>query len=832
MAWRSLWRDLRAGGLRLLVVAVVLAVGALTAVGFFADRLGVGLQRDAAQLLGGDVVVASDQPTAPALLAQAQALGLASASSVSFPTMARASETQGGASRLVALKAVEPGYPLRGSLLLAGLPGQPAQAARAIPARGQVWVDAAVLDALGLTVGDQLLLGDSSLRISHTIVQEPDRGSGFLSFAPRVMMQQADLAATALVQPASRLSYRFAVAGQAQPVRQFLQAAEAQIARAGLRGTRIESLESGRPEMRQTLERAENFLRLVALLAALLSAVAVALAARAFAASHLDDCAMLRVLGLSQRRIAASYCLEFVLVGLLASALGLALGYVVHHGFVYLLAGLVQTQLPPPSWRPLVLGLGMGLTLLLAFGLPPVLQLAQVPALRVIRRELGGLRPASVLVLLLGILGFGVLLLAASDDLRLGLITVGGFAGAVLLFAALASLAVWLLRRLVRQSSAPRALVLATRQLAARPLAAVLQVSSLAVGLLALLLLVLLRTDLIASWQQATPADAPNRFVINILPEQGPAFRQFLQDAGVRDYDWYPMVRGRLVAINGQPVVAQAFAEERARHLVEREFNISYSSALPSHNTLAAGEWSSGEADTLSVESGIAQTLGLRLGDTLSFDMAGVTSQARITSLRQLDWGSLRANFFVLYPHALPPELHATYLAAFRAPEQPGFDKQLTQQFPNTTAVDLGQSLAQLQQVLGQVVRAVEFLFVFTLAAGLLVLFAAVGASRGERARELAIMRALGASARLLRQVQNVELLGVGLLAGLLAAAVAALVGAALAHYVFDFRWAVSPGVLLVGALAGAGLAWAAGWWSLRGLLRQPVAQSLRQGAD
>ncbi|RZA15233.1 MAG: ABC transporter permease, partial [Lysobacteraceae bacterium] len=303
LGWRTLWRDLRAGELRLLVVAVTLAVAALTAVGFFADRLNGGLARDARQLLGGDVVVATDNPPEAAFTERARALGLQSITTLSFPTMGRADDAKGGASRLVALKVVQPGYPLRGNLTVAEAPGQPAVRTQDVPAPGQAWVDAPLLDALGLAVGDALLLGDASLRITRVIVTEPDRGGGFMTFAPRVMIHEADLAATHLVQPASRINYRFAVAGVDRDTQSFATWAAAETKKPGARGMRVESLESGSPQMRRTLDRAEQFLSLVALLAALLSAVAVALAARGFAASHLDDCAMLRVLGLSQRTI-------------------------------------------------------------------------------------------------------------------------------------------------------------------------------------------------------------------------------------------------------------------------------------------------------------------------------------------------------------------------------------------------------------------------------------------------------------------------------------------------------------------------------------------------
>ncbi len=830
---RSLWRDLRAGELRLLIVAVTLAVAALTAVGFFADRIKGGLQRDARALIGGDAVVSSDKPTPEAILAKVRELKLDSVNNVSFPTMARATEGQGGSSKLVALKAVESGYPLRGQLKVSSSPDTPEQATREVPAPGSVWVDANLLDALGLKVGDSLLMGSSSLKVAQIIVVEPDRGAGFMNFAPRVMMNRADLAATALIQPASRITYRMAVASNDQrAVKEFSDWMAAKDKAGEYRGLRLESLEGGRPEMSSTINRAEKFLNLVALLAALLSAVAVAIAARGFAARHLDQCAMLRVLGVSQRNMAASYILEFALIGLFASGLGVLLGFAVHFGFVMLLAGLVESSLPAASIWPVLFGLGMGLTLLAAFGLPPVLQLAQVPPLRVIRRDVGGLKAASGGVLLLGIAGFAALLMAASRDVVLGGIAVGGFLAAVLLFAGMSYLAVRLLRKSVNETTAPRWLILATRQISARPAYAVVQVSALAVGLLALVLLVLLRTDLISSWRKATPPDAPNRFVINIMPEQSKDFVRNIEAQGVKKYDFFPMIRGRLVAINGKATTPEAFTDDRAKRLVDREFNLSHAAKQPAHNIVTSGKWTEEEKDAISVEEGIAETLKLKMGDSLTFDIGGVQVTSKITSLRKVDWGSFRANFFVMYPVSKMPEVPATYMSAFKAPEARGFDNALVRQFPNVTNVDMSLTINQVQRVLDQVIRAVEFLFGFTLLAGLVVLFAAVTATREERTREFAILRAVGARSQLLRQVQRAELAGVGMLAGVLASIVAIAVGWALAKYVFEFTWTAAAWVVPASGVLGALLALAAGWWGLREVLNTPVMNTLRRAAE
>jgi len=675
-----------------------------------------------------------------------------------------------------------------------------------------------------------LLLGDARLRVAGVIRNEPDRGAGFLSFAPRVMLAQADLAATGLVQPSSRVTYRFALAADdARSLKRFTTTASAMIEQAHWRGVRVESLESGRPEMRQTLDRASKFLKLVAMLSALLAAVAVALAARDFANRHLDDCAMLRVLGQPQGRIALAYTLEFGSVGLLASLVGVALGYALHHVFVALLAGLMMVSLPSASLWPGLLGLALGLSLLLGFGLPPILQLAAVPALRVIRRDVGNLKAGSLLVMSAGVLGFAAILVALSADIKLGLIAAGGFAVALAVFALLAWLSVKLLRRLVPDAGAPRWLLLATRQVAARPVFAVLQVSSLAVGLLALALLVLLRTDLISSWRQSTPADAPDRFVINIQPEQGPAVRELLERAGVKRFDWFPMIRGRLVAINGAEVRSGRYGEERAQRLVEREFNLSHARDLPAHNVLTQGAWTPDSKAELSVEDGLAKTLGLKLGDQLRFDVAGVSIEARIGSLRRVDWTSMRVNFFVMFPRSEMPELPSSLIAAYKAPPGGALDRELSRDFPNLTSVDVSAQIAQVQSVLDQVITAVQYLFLFTLATGVIVLLAAVSSTREARTREFALMRALGASSRLLAQVQRAELLGVGALAGILAGLMALAISAVLAWQVFDFAWQPNLLVPLASTVVGALLAQLAGWWSLRGVLTRPVVQTLRE---
>lgn len=850
-AWRALWRDARSGALGVLVLAVVLAVAAVSSVAFFASSINNSLQRDASAMLGGDVVLNSRSAIPPDLIEKAHALGLQSALSMDFPSMARVDaplDDWDAATMLISLKAVEQIYPLRGELVSST--GDTKHADTGAPATGTVWADATVLQQLGLRLGDVMQLGDSRLRVVRTIVQEPDRGVGFSTLAPRVLVNMADLPATKLLQPASRVTYRHAFIGEKQQVSAYSDWVQQRLkAKDAPRGVHLETLESGRPQMAQTLKRAQNFLNLVALLTAMLSAIAIALAARDFASKRLDACAMLRVLGMSQRHIAWSYALEFAMLAVFASLLGVLLGYAVHGVFVHLLADLFPTQAAGADvWSVSLKGIGLGTTLLLAFGLPPVLQLAQVPALRVLRRELGNIRPFSVGVLVLGVLGFSALLLALSQEVKLGLMVIIGFMVALGLFALVAWLLLRVGKSLLQRGAVPQRWQLPLRQLTARTGFTVIQVCALSVGMTALLLLVLLRTDLIQNWQQATPADAFDRFVINILPDQRQPFIDHIEQAGVQRYDLAPMIRGRLVEINGEAIDTNAPRFKPHKGSLERELNLSFSNQQPDHNPLLAGAWQTDNAQSISVEEGYAKRIDLQLGDVLTFDVAGVPVSATITSFRKVDWASMRANFFIIFTVADLPELPTTYLSAYRSPKpsvQPSaaspatqpttesagnFDNRLIAQFPNITNLNVGQMVKRAQTIINSVIRAVEFLFVFSVLAGVVVLFAALRATRNQRMHEFAVMRALGAGSSLLAGMQRVELLLVGMLSGVLSSVAATALGWALAHHVFNFSWQPNVWILLGGAALGAALALVAGWWGLRSVLQTPVVQTLRQG--
>ena len=829
LSLRMTRRDWRAGELRFLLIALVVAVAALSSVGFFVDRMRAGLERDAHKLLGADLVIRADQPVPAIFRREAQRRGLRLTDTAVFASMAIAGEGAQSVSRLAAVKAVGRGYPLRGKVEIAARQGGKGSAANTIPQPGSVWVDAGILNTLHVNVGDTLSLGNRRFTIAGVITREPDRGAGFMNFAPRVMLADSDLASTGLIQYGSRVTYRLLVAGAPAQLRAYEKWVKQEIDTGRLRGVRTESLESGQPEMRATLQRAQRFLSLVGLLSAMLAAVAVAMAARRFMLRHVDACAMLRCLGMTHKQLTLMYLIEFLMIGIVGSALGALLGFAAHFALIAWLGNLLATDLPPASLLPAAQAMLTGLLLLIGFALPPILQLREVPHNRVIRRQQEAPRAATLATYALGLLAFVALLLWQADDPKLALLTAGGFIGGLAGFALIGWLGLKSLGRL-RGLFAHPSWRFAVSALQRRPGAAVLQVVALALGLMELLMLSVIRGDLVDAWRKATPADAPNRFVINIQPEQKAEIEARLKRIGIADAELFPMIRGRLLAINDVPVSGQTYVEDRAKRLVEREFNLSTMRDVPPANQITAGRWFDDSRPEASVEAGLAKTLRLQLGDRLTFDIAGETVTVPITSLRKLEWGSMKVNFFVIINPAAMRDMPQTWITSFHLPAaRSDFDNELTRDFPNLTIVDIGLLVQQIRDVVDQVVAAVEFLFLFTLASGVLVLYAALAGSQEQRTREAGLLRALGATRAQLSNAQSIEFALLGGLAGVLAAAGATAVGWALAHFVFDFDWQFSPVVWIAGVAAGAACVFIGGWASLRTVLLQPPLQTLRE---
>jgi len=833
LALRMLARDWRAGELRVLALALLIAVASVTSVSFFADRVRQGLTREAHQLLGGDMLMAGDQPWKPEVITEAKRRGLAVAQSTNFISMAQSVSGAEPKSLLTGAKAVTESYPLRGKLRIAPRLNAPDAIAASGPGPGTVWLDERLTSALAADAGSKVRLGNAEFTVAAVLTLEPDRGANFFNIAPRLMMNAADVASTGLIQTGSRVTYQVLVAGERKDVNDFEAWAKPRLER----GQRIESLENARPEVRASLDRAQSFLGLTALLAAILAGVAIALATRRFVERHLDGCAVMRCLGATQARLMALHSIEFLVLGVTACAAGCLAGFAAQGLIAYWLASIIQAALPPPTAIPALQGALVGLTLLLGFALPPLLQLRNVPAVRVIRREAGAPKGGAVVAYVLGFATLAGLLLWQSGDLKLGMTVVGGFSAAVLLFIGIA----WAALRGASASASMRffgasspAVRYGLANLRRHSRSNAIQVASLALGLTAILLLTITCADLINAWRQAAPPDAPNRFLIGIQPEQLKPVQEFFRTAGMPLPDAYPMIRGRLTAVNDKPVSEKDYPDERAKRLVEREFNLSYMDTLPAHNQVSAGRWfdpasrTEGEA---SVEEGIAKTLDLKMGDRLTYNAAGEVFTARITSLRKLKWDSMKVNFFVVTPRWVLEKAPTSYITAFRleAGSEPVLDRMVAA-FPNLTVVDISAALKQAQGIIDQVILAVQFVFLFALGAGLLVLYSALVATEDERRRESAIMRAFGASAAQVSGSQRAEFLVMGAVAGLLATVAASVISTLLAQRVFQLELPVNYGLWIYGPLAGVALLSLNAWLSARKVLTASPALTLREG--
>ncbi len=823
LALRMLLRDWRAGELRVLALGLVLAVGGVASVAFFADRVRQALTREAHQVLGADMLMTADHAWASEFRDEVARRGLRRAESMNFVSMARA----GNETLLAAVKAVSPGYPLRGKLRIAPGLNSPDAETDAVPPQGTAWLDERMMAALKVRRGDAVEVGRARLRVGAVLTLEPDRGVSFMNFAPRLMMRLDDLPATGLVQPGSRINYQLLAAGEREGIRQFEQWAKARLGR----GERIDSLENARPEVRAGLDRAQSFLGLTAMLAVVLSAVAIALGTRRYTQRHLDGYAVMRCMGATQSRLFALFAWEFLVLALAASLIGCALGFAVQSLVAWWLAALIPGALPPPGPSPVLQGMATGLVLLLGFALPPLLQLKDVPALRVIRRDVGPPRQGVLAVYVVGLAAVFGLLLWQAGELKLAGYVFGGFAAAFGLFAAIAYAALGLIGRFGRTGSVSWRYGLAN--LRRRPRANAVQIVAIAVGLTAILLLTMIRGDLLDAWRGRLPPDAPDRFLVNIQPEQREPLAEFLERSGVRRLQTFPMVRARLVAINRKPVGAEDYPDERAKRQIEREFNVTYLRALPPENKVTEGAWFGSEdleRGAVSVEHWIAERFGIRRGDALEFLSAGRSFSAPVTSVRKLDWDSMRPNFFFITTPALLEGFPASYVASFHAPAGDALlTLRLSQAFPNLTVIDVSVILRQVQFVMDQLIGAVQLVFLFALGAGVLVLYAALLATQDERTHEAAVMRALGASRAQVLAAQRTEFAVLGAIAGLLGSLGATAIGWTLATRVFqlDFIW--NAWIWLAGPALGLACIVLNVWAGARAALSRPPMAALRE---
>ena len=828
LALRLLARDWRAGELRVLIAAMILAVASVGTVGFFADRVKLALAEQANLLLGADMMISGDRPLPDQFAAEARRRGLLVSPVIRFNSMVQAAAAGESGAVLTDVKAVAPGYPLRGAITLPDPTLPEGRPVAGIPDRGEVWIDTRLAQRLGATLGTKLAVGEATLTVSAIIAQEPEIAGLSFALGPKLLLNLDDVPATRLLQPGNRATWRLLVAeSNGRAVDAYRQWATAELGP----GQRIDTVRDLRPEVRQALDRAEKFLGLAALVAVLLAAVAVALASSRYLRRHLDAAAMMRCFGAPVAQTLALFATQFIVLGALACAAGLVVALAGQQLLVLMLSTVFAGGLPAPTWPPALAAFVTGMLLLFGFALPPLVALANVPPLRVLRRDLPRPRAGGVLAYVAGVLAVAMLIAWQAREAQAGAIMVGGVAALLAAAALVAWLLIALLKRMPQRGISWR---FGLANLRRRAFASSLQIGALALGLMALLLLTVVRGDLMRNWRASLPPDAPNEFLINVLPDQVADAQRIVNAAVKKDAVFRPMVRGRLVEVNGAKLDTTRYADTRARRLAEREFNLSWTDRLPSGNRVVGGAFwapdARGAAAGISLEDGIAETLGVKLGDTLTFDIGGSRVTAKVTSLRKVDWDSFRVNFFALFPPGSLDDMPTTYISAFRAPEGSGaWLSALIQKYPNILAIDLGEIIRQVQGIMDRVARAIEFVFLFTLAGGLLVLQAAIASTQDERKFDAAVLRTLGASRRQLRGAQIAEFLLLGALSGLVAAAGATAIGWLLADRVFNIPFTANPLLWLYGIGGGAIAVTVAGWLGTRATVRQPPLAVLRQ---
>ena len=821
IAMRMLRRNWSAGELRVLLLALLIAVASVTTVGFFADRVQKALDRQANELLGGDLAVIGDKPLPAEFEQAAVAAKLDMARTRTFPSMV----SRGDKVNLAEMKAVSDGFPLRGRIRVVDKAGDPEREVAGGPARGTVWVGLPLVGRLDLALGDELQVGRAKLKVAAIITREPDSVLDYFGIAPRVLMHDADVDATGLITVGSRVGYRLLVRGDEAAVNQYRQDMRPKIGR----GQRMESVRDSRAEVRVALERAQRFLGLASLLSVVLASVAVALSARRFSQRQIDAAAMMRCLGATQADLFSIHAWQFVALGVAACVIGSIVGYGAQAILARWLSDFFTVTLPLPGPLPGLRGAVMGFVLLLGFTLPPLLRLRNVSTLRVLRRDIAAADPLSAAAFAFGFAALAALIVWQAGDVKLGSIALGGFVAALAVAAIAGYAMIRLVARMRGAASGPWRYGLAN--LRRRTGASLVQIMALGLGLMAMLMLTLVRTELISRWQQSMPPDMPNRFAVNIQSDQLADVKGYFTDLKMTTPDLYPMVRGRLLNIAGRNVTGADFKDERAKRLAEREFNLSWAEKIRPDNKLVAGKfWAPDATDPqFSVEEGIAKSLGVNVGDTLTFDVAGSKFTAKVTSLRKVEWDSFKPNFFVISNPRLLKSYPASWITSFHLPAgREEVVTRLVKRFPNVSVIDLSAIMSQVQRITDQVSRAVEFVFLFAIAAGLVVLFAAIVSTQDERIFEGAILRTVGASRRQLAILQLAEFLTIGLLAGTIAAAGAVGLSMVLSDMVldvpYDFRW----GLPLAGlAIGGVGVA-IAGLIGTRRVVDSPPLQTIR----
>jgi putative ABC transport system permease protein len=824
LALRTLGREWRSGEIGVLLLALTVAVAALTGVGFLVGRIGAAVDLQASEVLAADIRLGSPQPIPEKYFEEAARRGVRTARSINLLSVV----FNGEASQLTNLRAVGEGYPLRGNVMIADEPFVPGRGATAIPAPGEVWPDSKLLVAIGAKVGSQISVGAGSFRVSRVLISRPDQGGSFADLAPSLIMNSADIPATQLIQPGSRVSYAALFAGERVRIDEL----KTWLGANKRRGERILDIAQASPQIKNAVDRAGRFLSLASLVSVLLSAIAVAMSARRYVQRHLDSVALMKTLGATRAFTLSVSIIQLMVIAVAATVIGSALGFLAQEWLLHAIRGLLNAELPPADLEPLAIGFVTAVAVLAGFALPPLLQLSRVPAIRVLRRDVGP--PAPLVMLAFGPAVFAVVFLVywVVRSWFLFFAFSLGLAGFLLLLAGAGALLVGLAGRL--RGSVGVSWRYGVANLSRRRAESVVQIVAFGMGIMVLLLLGLVRNDLANDWRISLPDNLPNYFFINIPQNDRDSFMSELAARGASPSRVLPMIRGRLTGINGASVERRRFNNQDGEDAAAREQNLTWADELGADNRVVAGRWwgpgYKGEP-LVSIATEFQESMGLKLGDKLTFDIAGETLEATIANFRKVKWDSFQPNFFIMFAPGVIENTTGTYMTSVHFPGGEARSlATLARKFPSVSIFDIQDLLERVRSVFDKAVLAVQSVFFFTLFAGLTVMMAAVQASRDERRYESAMLRTLGASRGTVLQGVLAEFITLGALAGLLAALGASIGGYFVATRVLEMKYGFDPLVWLVGTFGGALLVSFSGWLATRSVINHPPIATLRAG--
>ena len=824
LAWQQLRSQWQSGDLRVLLLALVLAVTAITAVSFFTSRIASHLNNQGGMLLGGDAVLISDHAISQKYITEAKQAGLQVSSTLEFASMA----IKGDKNQLAEIKAIDNSFPLIGDFGVQFLGKNAAQNVQTRPKKGEVWIEPRLASALNLKLGDSLELGASKFKVAGMLMREPSRGGDMFSFAPRVMMHMNDVAKTELIQFGSRVKYQLVLAGDVAKLKQFITKVTPNLQR----GERLEDVKTARPEIRSALDKAEVFLGLSAMVSVVLAIVAMLLASQPFVARSQETAALLRCFGASKANIENIMLIQTALLATIGGVVGCLLGYAIQFVLAHFAGRLFLESLPLPSLTPILLGLALSFAILFAIMLPHIRSLKNIPTINILRKNLI-VAPSKVWLNYLPVMIVVALLIVwLAKTLKLALAFLVGIFAVCLVAGFLAYGLALLLHCASLNKSLPNTIGLGMANLKRRLGLSIAQIIGFSLGAMVLMLLVMIKTDLMQSWQKSLPIDAPNRFIINIQQNQVEPVKRFIQQLSINSSPQvFAMIRGRLLEKNGQPITADMFAEDRAKRLVTREFNLSSAAKMQADNKLLQGRWWIAEevaAPLVSIEEDIAKVLNVKLGDALTYDIAGSKITLTVASIRKVEWDSMRANFFAVTPPDTLKRFSASYMTAFYLPKnQDNALNQMQQQFPNFTVIDVANVMNQVRDIMSKLATAVSFVFGFCVLAGLVVLYAALLATRTARLQESTLLRVLGASRKQVTLTMLAEFVSIAAVASMVAVLVASTLSYYLSQFVLDIPYQFNLSLALSVLVISLVLIPLAAWLVIRGYLNVAPKQLL-----